>query len=67
MKEWFPQKTIKYVSQGYDAASKVVDASGNGSIEYFFDFTDVKQVFKQNIVGGAVKESIISSRIDIVR
>lgn len=67
MKEWYPKKTIKYKGQGYDAASKVVDASGNGSIDYYFDFTDVKQVFKQNIVGGAVKESIISSKIVIVR
>lgn len=63
LKEWYPKKTIKYKGQGYDAASKVVDASGNGSIDYYFDFTGVKQVFKQNVVGGAVKESIISSKI----
>lgn len=67
MKEWYPTKTIKYIGQGFDAASKVVDAAGNGSIDYYFDFTDVKQVFKQNVVAGATKESIISSRIEIVR
>ena len=67
MKEWFPKKTIKYKSEGFDAASKVVDAAGNGSIDYVFDFTDVKHVFKQPIVAGATKEDIINSKIVVVR
>ena len=67
LKELYPKKTIKYIGQGYDESSKVVDKDGNGSIDYYFDFTDVKQVFKQNVVAGAVKESIISSKIVIVR
>ena len=67
MKEWFPKKTIKYVSEGFDASTKVVDASGNGSIDYVFDFTDVKHVFKQPIVAGVTKENIISSKIVVVR
>jgi hypothetical protein len=67
MKEWFPKKNIKYVTEGFDESSRVVDASGNGSINYVFDFTDVKHIFKQPIVGGATKESIISSRIVVVK
>ena len=67
MREWFPKKTIKYKSEGFDEASKVVDAAGNGSINYVFDFTDVKHVFKQPIVGGVTKENIISSKIVVVR
>lgn len=67
MKQWFPKKTIKYKSEGFDAASKVVGASGNGSIDYVFNFTDVKHVFKQPIVSGATKESIISSKIIVIR
>jgi hypothetical protein len=63
MKEWFPKKTIKYKSEGFDAASKVVDKAGNGSIDYVFDYTDVQHVFKQPIVGGVTKENIISSKI----
>jgi hypothetical protein len=63
MKEWFPKKTIKYKSEGFDQASKVVDKAGNGSIDYIFDYTDVQHVFKQPIVGGVTKENIISSKI----
>lgn len=67
LKEWFPKKTIAYKSEGFDAASKVVDGAGNGSIDYVFDFTDVKLVFKQPIVANATKENIISSKIVVVK
>jgi hypothetical protein len=63
MKEWFPKKTIKFKSEGFDASTKVVDKSGNGSIDYIFDYTDVQHVFKQPIVSGVTKENIISSKI----
>jgi len=63
LKEKFPTKTIKYKSEGFDPATKVVDGAGNGSIDYVFDFTDVKHVFTQPIVGGATKENIISAKV----
>lgn len=64
---WYPTKTIKYVGEGLENATKKVDASGNGTIEYHFDFTDVKHVFVQNVVNNVVKESIVSSRFMVVR
>lgn len=67
MKSFFPKKTIKFKSASFNAASKKVDAAGNGSIDYEFDFTDVKQVYKQPIVGGVTKENILSSKIIVVK
>lgn len=67
LKAWYPTKTIKYVGEGLDNTTKKVDASGNGTIEYHFDFTDVKHVFVQNVVNNAVKESIVSSKFVVVR
>ncbi len=67
MKSFFPKKTIKYKGADFNAASKKVDKAGNGSIDYEFDYTDVKQVYKQPIVGGVTKENIISSKIIIVK
>jgi hypothetical protein len=67
LKAWYPTKTIKYVGEGLENSTKKVDASGNGTIEYHFDFTDVKHVFVQNVVNNAVKESIVSSKFVVVR
>jgi hypothetical protein len=67
LKTFFPKKTIKYKGEGFNNASKKVDAAGNGSINYEFDFTDVKEVYKQSIVGGATKEDVISSKIVVVK
>jgi hypothetical protein len=67
LKSFFPKKTIKYKGEGFNAASKKVDKAGNGSIDYEFDFTDVKEVYKQPIVGGVTKENIISSKIIVVK
>lgn len=67
LKAWYPTKTIKYVDEGLQNDTKKVDASGNGTIEYHFDFTDVKLVFVQNVVKNAVKESIVSSRFVVVK
>jgi Domain of unknown function (DUF4157) len=67
MKEWFPTKNIKYVKSFEDPATKKVDGAGNGSIDYIFDFTDVRHVFTHSMVGGVMKQDVISSRIEIVR
>ena len=67
LKAWYPTKTIKYVDEGLENDTKKVDASGNGTIEYHFDFTDVKLVFVQNVVNNVVKESIVSSRFVVVK
>jgi hypothetical protein len=67
LKSFFPRKTIKYKGEGFRAGSKKVDKAGNGSIEYEFDFTDVKEVFKQPIEAGVTKENIISSKIIVVK
>jgi hypothetical protein len=67
MKSWFPKKTIKFKSAGFNAATKKVDKAGNGTIDYEFDFTDVKQVYTQSIVANATKEDIVSSKIVVVK
>lgn len=67
LKEQFPTKNIHYVMSFADQATKKVDAAGNGTIDYIFDFTDVRQVFTQSMVGGVIKQDVIKSRIEIVR
>ncbi|SHG39130.1 DUF4157 domain-containing protein [Massilia sp. CF038] len=67
MREWFPKKTIKFIKEGFDAATQVVDAAGNGTMDYVFDFTDVKHVFKQPVVANKAQERIISSKIIVIR
>jgi hypothetical protein len=67
MKAWYPTKNIKYIGEGLVESTRKVDASGNGTIEYHFDFTDVKHVYVQNVRANAVKESIVSSKLLVVR
>lgn len=67
MKAWYPTKNIKFIGEGLDETTRKVDASGNGTIEYHFDFTDVKHVYVQNVRNNAVLESIVSSKFLVVR
>lgn len=67
LKESFPKKTIKYIGEGFDNSTKTVDKSGNGTIDYYFDFTDIKYIFTQPIVSNATKENIVKAVIKIVR
>jgi hypothetical protein len=67
LKESFPTKNIHYVYSFADVANQKVDGAGNGTIDYIFDFTDVRQIVTQSMVGGVMKEDVISSRIEIIR
>lgn len=67
LKEIYPKKTIKYKSEGFDYSTKVVDKNDNGTIEYIFNFTDVKYVFTQPIKNGNILENITKSEIKVIK
>jgi len=45
----------------------VVDKKDNGTIEYIFNFTDVKYVFTQPIKNGNILENITKSEIKVIK
>ncbi|WP_420573279.1 DUF4157 domain-containing protein [Kordia sp.] len=67
LKEKYPKKTIKYIGAGIDNSTKKVDKAGTGTVDYYFDFTDVKHVYTQSIVKGKLIEDVVGSRFEIVR
>ncbi len=66
LKELYPNKTIKYKSEGFDQSSKKVDKKNNGTIDYIFHFTDVKYVFTQPIKNGNILENITKAEIKVI-
>ncbi|MBC8756319.1 DUF4157 domain-containing protein [Kordia sp. YSTF-M3] len=67
LREQYPLKTIKHISSALDQSSSLVDAAGNGTVDYVIDFTDVRYILTQPIVNTNLLENVVSSRIDIVR
>ena len=67
LKEKFPKKNIKFISEYFDESTRKEDKRKNGTIEYHFDYTDVKYVFVQPIKGGLIIENIISARLKVVK
>lgn len=67
LKQLFPGKKIKFKSEGLDPKSKKVDKSGNGTIRYIYDFTDVKLIFIQPLVSNKLEEHIIKSIVKVVK
>lgn len=66
-REKYPKKTIKFVKEGIVPKSKKVDKSGNGTVKYFYDFTDIQQIYTQTVRGGTIIEDIIKSEVKIIR
>lgn len=67
LRELYPGKTIEYKGENYDHSSRVVDDKLNGTMDYYFDFTDVRLIMKEKIAGGRRTQAIISSRIEVAR
>ncbi|WP_200978591.1 DUF4157 domain-containing protein [Echinicola sp. 20G] len=67
LKELYPKKTIKYKSEGFDETTKKVDKNKDGTIDYIFDFTDVKYVFTQPIKNGKTLENITKAELKEVK
>ncbi|EDP95124.1 DUF4157 domain-containing protein [Kordia algicida OT-1] len=63
LKEMYPTKTVKFLTEGFDESTRTKDAAGNGSVDYIFDFTDVKYVFTQEIKNNVTIENIIGTNV----
>jgi hypothetical protein len=65
LKELYPSKTVKFVSDAFDESTRVKDASGNGSVDYVFDYTDIKYRFTQEIKSNVTIENILKTKVEV--